>query len=125
MISISTNIDSVIESLKQKVAAVAQTDELLRTITTNMRAAVKTRIHEEGKDANGGQIGTYSNAYLVLRSGSFKNNLKTKGKNKGKAQEKTAGVYTKGRNKGKPRFNYPKHVTDPMVTISLTKAMEN
>ncbi len=123
MISITTNIDSVIGSLKEKVEAVAQTSELMRTIATNMRAVVKDRIHNDGKAADGNQIGTYSNSYLALRTGQYKTN-KTFSKGKNKGETKPTGVFTKGKHKGAARPNYNR-TNDPKVVISLTRQMEN
>lgn len=123
MISISTNIDQVIGSLKQKVEAVTQTNELLRTVATNLRPVVKNRIHVDGLAADGNQIGTYSNSYLSLRTGQFKTN-KTFSKGKNKGETKPTGVFTKGKNKGKPRPNYNR-TSDTKVILSLTRQMEN
>jgi hypothetical protein len=89
------------------------------TTAANMRE----RIHEEGKDANGSQIGVYTNAYMKVRTGIYPNaGVYKSGKNKGKVRD--AGVYTKGENKGKPRRKYGR-TTDRKVIISLTRQLEN
>jgi len=98
-------------------------DTTLRTVATSMLGVVKNRIHEEGKDASGGQIGNYSKEYMAVRTGQFKSNgVKTKGKNKG--ETRPTGVFTKGKQKGQPRPQYNR-TSDTRVVISLTRQMEN
>lgn len=99
-------------------------DTTLRTVANTMLGVVKNRIHEEGKDANGSQIGNYTKPYMVVRTNSFKNNLKTKGKEKGQGRTTSAGEFTKGKNKGQPRPIYNR-TNDTKVVISLTRQMEN
>jgi len=111
---------NIIKSLTQKGELY---DTTLRNVATSILGVVKNRIHEEGKDANGQPIGTYSKEYMVVRTGTFKSNgVKSKGKNKG--ETKPTGVFTKGKNKGQPRPNYNR-TNDTKVVISLTRQMEN
>lgn len=98
-------------------------DSVLRGTATSMLGVVKSRIHEQGKDAEGGNIGTYTPGYMEVRTGQFKTNAKfSKGKNKG--ETKPTGVFTKGKNKGNQRPNYNR-TSDTKVVISLTRQMEN
>ena len=99
-------------------------DTVLRKVATTMLGTVKNRVHEDGKDASGGQIGTYTHEYMVVRTNSFQNNLKTKGKDKGKGRTTSAGEFTKGKNKGQARPIYNR-TSDTKVVISLTRQMEN
>lgn len=123
MITIETNMNSVVASMTQKLNSVNLFDQMLRTIATNTLAAMKQRIHKDGKDSSGNQIGTYSDGYMAVRTGVFKTNEVYKsGKNKGK--QKPVGVFTKGANKGEPRPRYNR-TADTKVIISLTRQMEN
>lgn len=125
---------NIIKSLTQKGELY---DTTLRNVATSMLGVVKNRIHEEGKDANGQPIGNYSKEYMVVRTGAYKNNLKTKGKNKGQAKDGSAGFYTKGKGSvldiktrravsvdesQRPNYN---RTNDTKVVISLTRQMEN
>lgn len=56
--------------LGDKLKAIASpqaVDSLLRTVAVAMLGEVKTRIHEEGANAKGSPIGTYTNEYLKRR----------------------------------------------------------
>jgi hypothetical protein len=109
MVTIRTNITEVAGRLASKMAAIANTDQLLRTIATNMHAAVKDRIHSQGRAADGNQIGTYSNPYLRLRTEGYKSDIVTRGKNKGLPRTIK-------------KFN---RTGDSKVILSLTRQMEN
>lgn len=81
---------------------------MLRLVAVNALPQVKHRIHTEGRDASGGQIGTYSPGYMAVRTGKFKRGSKvTRGKNKGEAR---------------PSYN---RTDDTKVILSLTSKMEN
>jgi hypothetical protein len=139
MLTIKTNIGEVVARLEIKLSALADKDKMLRACAVGILPVVKTRIHEEGKDASGGQIGTYSPGYMKVRTGNFKNATKfTRGKNKGK--NKDSGVVTRRRvdtpfgksrfatidieSEGiaRPRYN---RTSDTKVVASLTRQMEN
>jgi hypothetical protein len=98
-------------------------DKVLRTAVLTAIPVLHKRIHEEGKASDGSQIGKYSNPYMKVRTGNYPNNLVTKGKNKGKNNERKAGVFTKGNNKGQPRPKFNRS-QDNKVIISLTKKLE-
>ncbi len=72
MLTISSNLKDVTSALMGRLKAVADPngevrDKMLRTIALDTAAQMKVRIHQEGKNSEGGQIGEYSNAYLKVR----------------------------------------------------------
>jgi phage gpG-like protein len=71
-IRVRTNINLVQGSLIKKLEAIRNPKPLLRIVALDVIALVTERIHEEGKAADGGEIGQYSNRYLQLRQGKFK-----------------------------------------------------
>ena len=81
-------------------------------------ADMRKRIHVEGKDSNGAQIGTYSAAYLKVRTGLYSDAKKAK---KG---VKSAGKFSKGKSKGGERPKYQRG-SDPKIILSLTRQMES
>ncbi len=56
-----------LKELGGRLLTLQQADSLLRLISEGMLGATRERIHEEGKNSTGGQIGTYSPSYLELR----------------------------------------------------------
>lgn len=52
--------------------------QLLRPVAFDVLALMEERIHEQGKAANGSQIGTYNNDYLKLRQAKHKRSADTK-----------------------------------------------
>ncbi|MEX6689225.1 hypothetical protein QTN47_17075 [Danxiaibacter flavus] len=118
----TSNVSEVLNAQLSKIDAL-QLDKVARAMAAAVLPEMKKRIHVEGKDSNGNQIGTYSNAYLRIREGNFKNSgRKSRGANKG--QLKDAGTYSKGSNKGAGRTSYNRGA-DPKVILSLTRQMEN
>lgn len=90
---------------------------------------IKQRVFIDGKDSNDAQIGTYSDAYMKVRTGNYPETRLKSGKNKGefrrsKTKEGQAGYFTKGKNKGQPRPRYNR-TADTKVVGSLTREMEN
>ena len=72
---ITTTVDvSALKELQGRVLSAAQADSLLREIATSMLGVTQKRIHEQGRKADGSQIGSYSDNYLKLRE---RNNLGT------------------------------------------------
>jgi hypothetical protein len=59
----STNLPEVINTVHLKLSKV-HSDELTRTQAVSLMAVMKDRIHVQGKDSNGNQIGTYTPAYV-------------------------------------------------------------
>ncbi len=108
----------------QSIANPAEQDKIQRIMAFDSLAKIKRRIHKEGKASDDSKIGSYSKEYLTVRTGNFKNNKATKGKNKGNARIGRAGTFIKGANKGnlRPRYNRD---DDSRVVISLTRKLEN
>lgn len=131
MITATSNIQTAIKNILNKLSVVTAPDEMLREVAVNMLGEVKQRIHVKGEDATGNKIGVYSDGYMKVRTGDFANATKvTRGKNAGK--RKDAGIFTKGKNafsnvetkKANPRPRYNR-TNDTKVVISLTRQMEN
>lgn len=111
-------------------------DQILRQVALAVLPELRHRVHVDGKDSAGNQIGTYSEGYLRLRTGNYLNSKKvSRGANKGKLKD--AGKFTKGLNikvfgtivedkpkKGLARPQYHRDA-DPKVILSLTRQMEN
>ncbi|WP_206197677.1 hypothetical protein [Terrimonas sp.] len=81
------------------------------------------RIHKKGIASDGSQIGTYSPAYMKVRTGNYGNSTRYKRGAKA-GRTKDAGVYSRGKNKGTPRPQY-KRSADPKIVVSLTRGLEN
>jgi hypothetical protein len=123
MIQYTSNINLVAGGVASKLKALQNPDQMLRTVALALLPAIKKRVHVEGKDSSGGEIGTYSPGYMKLRTGAYENaDRKTKGKHKGDL--KNAGAFTRGEKKGQARPKYNR-TTDSKVILSLTRQMEN
>lgn len=66
-----SNIKEVTTRLVKKLSSVSEggenLDKMIREVAITQAALMRERIHENGQDASGGQIGTYSPAYLKTR----------------------------------------------------------
>ena len=62
----STNLPEVLNTVHLKLSKV-HSDELTRTQAVSLMAVMKDRIHVQGKDSNGNQIGTYTPAYIKYK----------------------------------------------------------
>lgn len=103
--------------------AFAPQGELLREVALELIPMIHDRIHVQGLAADGSLIGTYSDAYMRTRTGTFKNaETFKKGKNAGKP--KNAGTATKGASQGTARQRFNRS-GDTKVILSLTRQMEN
>lgn len=137
MITYQSNVSQIVRIQVARLNELAQADQMLRTVALAVLPELKKRVHIDGKDSSGGQIGTYSPGYMKLRTGDYANSgRKSRGANKG--QLKDAGTFTdrtirldkktgvfKGEEKvGKLRPNYHRSA-DPKVVASLTRQMEN
>ena len=74
----ATNDTSAIVKITAKLQSLEQSDALLREIASTMLAETRERIHEEGKNVNDSNIGTYKKSYLEWR---MENGYKTSGSN--------------------------------------------
>lgn len=72
-----TNFASVINTINSKLTAL-QGDEMCREQAYSLLAVLKDRIHIQGKDSNGAQIGTYTPAYIKWRQKKAKRNADPK-----------------------------------------------
>jgi hypothetical protein len=137
MITIKTNIGQFVQVTTAKLKNLADTDVMLRTAATTVLGLMKKRIHEDGLDADGKQIGTYSKGYMKVRTGDFGNSARvSRGANKGKLKNagvftdrviklnKNVGVFTGEEKVGKARPQYNRS-SDTKVVASLTRQMEN
>jgi hypothetical protein len=123
MLTISSNIGKVIGDNLQALEKLKNPDQMLRNMATTITGVMRKRVHEDGKDSSGAQIGVYSESYMKVRTGNYGNSGKyAKGKNKGEL--KNSGIYTKGPNKGQARPKYNR-TADTKVIISLTRQLEN
>jgi hypothetical protein len=138
MIQYTSNINLVVGGLTSKLKELQNNpDQMLRTVALTLLPEVKKRVHVDGKDSNGNQIGTYSKAYMVLRTGAYQNAKRvTRGNNKGKLKDagsftdrtirldKKTGVFSGEDKVGQARPKYNR-TSDPKVILSLTRQMEN
>lgn len=140
MINYSSNINVVVRDKLEKLQALRNNpDPILRAVALAVLPELKHRVHVQGKDSTGGQIGTYSPGYMVARTGGYKNaDRVSRGENKGKL--KNAGKVTKksvqlygytgkktfidvsASNVNRQKYN---RSGDTMVILSLTRQMEN
>jgi hypothetical protein len=92
-------------------------------MATTVIGMMRKRIHEDGKASDNSGIGTYSSAYMKVRTGNFRSSARvSRGKNKG--NPKNAGTYVRGAKKGQMRPKYNR-TTSTDVILSLTREMEN
>lgn len=117
MYSLSSNIDEVVTLIAQRIEDI-DIKEMTALQASTAIGAIRKRIHTDGKDSNDAQIGTYTPAYMKVRTGLYSNSKKAK---KG---VKSAGTFTKGQNKGSQRPKYQRK-PDTKVILSLTSQMEN
>ncbi len=123
MIQIRSNTQEIIGDLATKLGAILNTQDMMKAVATGVLPVMKKRVHEDGLDSNGARIGTYSEAYMKVRTGVYPNSGTYKRGAK-KGQPKDAGNYTKGKHKGTPRKKYNR-TSDTKVIGSLTREMEN
>lgn len=105
-------------------------DILYRAVAMAVLPELRNRVHVQGKDASGNQIGTYSPGYMKVRTGNFLNAArKTKGPDKGQFKKKKsqakgdAGKHIQGAVIGNNRPVYNR-TADTKVILSLTRQME-
>lgn len=146
MINLNTNISVIVKAKLEQLRALKENpDPILRTVALAVMPELKHRVHVEGKDSTGGQIGTYSPGYMVVRTGNYKDAAKFKrgdkaGQFKDKKSQakgdagvftdrtirlnKQTGVFTGEDKVGKNRPTYNRG-SDTKVVLSLTRQMEN
>lgn len=138
MIKFSSNISVVVKARLDQIQELKNNpDPVLRTVAMAILPEVKHRVHVEGKDSAGQQIGIYSPGYMVVRTGAYKNaDRVSRGPNIGKLKnsgrytdrtiklDKNTGVFSGDEKVGtaRPRYN---RSSDTKVILSLTRQMEN
>jgi hypothetical protein len=114
---------ALLSKLTKSFNTLKDPEYLLRPVVVELVPMMTERIHQQGQDAKGEQIGTYSESYMKRRTGRYSNSaVKTRGVEKGKT--KNAGVFTRGKNAGQPRPRYNRS-NDTKVVVSLTRQLEN
>ena len=69
-VKVSTNATQIFNNLQKKVdnaLSPKAVDSLMRELAVTTAANMRERIHEEGKAANGANIGIYSEEYMKVR----------------------------------------------------------
>jgi len=94
MVTITTNIDRVLNNLAEKIQKLKDKDYLLRPVAQETIANMKQRIHKDGLASDNAAIGTYSTGYMKLRTGNYGNSERFK-KGAKKGFIKNAGIVTK------------------------------
>lgn len=73
-ISINTNIAEVNARITAKLNKLKDKEYLLRPLCFDLLELMKKRIHEDGINASGTSIGTYSTSYLLQRQRKYQRN---------------------------------------------------
>lgn len=78
MITIKSNIKLVAGRIKQNLEQLKNKEYLLRPVAIEVIPLMTERIHQDGRAADGAQIGTYSASYLGLRQRKYKRDASNK-----------------------------------------------
>jgi hypothetical protein len=124
-----SGLDELNTRLQQVKAIKENPGAVMRTVALAVLPELLYRVHTQGQDAKGEQIGTYSPGYMKVRTGNFSDGAKYKrgekaGKDKEQKKAGDAGTFSRGANAGKPRPVYNR-TADTKVIISLTRQTEN
>lgn len=76
--TIKSNIKVVTGRIKQQLEQLKNKEYLLRPVAIEIIPMMTERIHQKGQASDGGQIGTYNNAYLRLRQSKYKRDASNK-----------------------------------------------
>lgn len=76
--TIKSNIKVVTGRIKQQLEQLKNKEYLLRPVAIEVIPLMTERIHQKGESTDGGQIGTYSSAYLRLRQRKYKRDASAK-----------------------------------------------
>lgn len=79
MIQATSNISQVLTRLNAKLKDYQDPngvvhDKMVRAIASTAAAIVRDRVHVQGEKSDGSQIGTYSEAYMKIRTTKYKRN---------------------------------------------------
>lgn len=121
MIEYNSNINVVVGGLADQLKAFKENPgEVMKTVAMAILPELRHRVHVDGKDSDGNQIGIYSPEYMKVRTGNYKNSARfSRGNKKGEAKD--SGVNTKT-GIARPKYN---RTPDTKVILSLTRQMEN
>jgi len=108
MSRVNINIGEVVSSIESRLSVLENNELYLRPVCFDLIDKLTYRIHVKGEDSNNKAIGTYSEGYMKVRTGTdFKSE-----------------VIARGPLKGKPREKYNR-AADTKVICSLTRQLEN
>lgn len=62
-----SNIPMMIAGMMKKFTELQNPETVSRAVAVALQPEIRNRIHVEGKNSQGGEIGTYDNTYLKLR----------------------------------------------------------
>lgn len=146
LIGLESNIDVVINGTVAQIRALRlNPDPILKACALALLPEVKKRVHVNGQDSSGNQIGTYSEGYMVVRTGNYKDAAKFKrgpkagkykdqksqakgdaGKYSGRTirLDKNTGVFTGTFREGENRETFNRGDSTKVI-LSLTTQMEN
>jgi hypothetical protein len=68
---VTSNIPMVIASYLKKVKEIDNPETVSRAVAVALLPEIRNRIHVEGKNSKGADIGTYDNTYLKLRQSKY------------------------------------------------------
>jgi len=77
-ITVNTNLAEVNARISTKLDKLKDKEYITRPLCFDLLELMKKRIHEDGINASGTQIGTYSNEYLKLRIKKYNRSADTK-----------------------------------------------
>lgn len=122
MIRFSTNLGEMLNRRLQQLSTLDRI-AICKEQAVSLMPLLRERVHVKGLSSDSTPIGTYSEQYMKVRTGGYKNSTMAK-KGKRKGEPKDSGVYTRGERKGQARARYNRS-SDPTVILSLTRQMEN
>lgn len=122
MITVTMEIPEITQDI-QRLLTPEVVDKVLMEAATVQQSMMAQRIHIDGQDSFNRPIGTYSDAYMRVRTGIY-NDYKVRKTGKDIGLVTSAGTFTKGKNKGKPRPRYNRDLSRKVI-LSLTRQMED
>jgi len=122
MVTITTNIHSVVSALQAKLLTIADKNNVVRIVATTMAAKVAKRIFVNGQSADGGKIGTYSTKPIYVDPKNSPKKFSGKGKNDKRASKDHKTRYFEDGYKGFREFIGRE---SSFVNLSLSRHMAN
>ncbi len=62
-----TGLQEAISKLRSKLLSIAEQDSVTRIVASSMAGKVRKRIHVDGENGEGGDIGEYADSYMMIR----------------------------------------------------------